>query len=73
MRSPEYIVGNFPSVIEYEIPAYLADYQVKPPGGMPYLKLPADETVYTMWIGTSKPVCITSFWFLTHFDQCFVY
>lgn len=46
------INDNFPSVHEYEIPAYLADSKLSNASG-PFLDIPPSETVYSMWIGTN--------------------
>lgn len=44
--------GLFPSVAQYEVPAFLADkaYSVN---GKPFLNIPQDQTVYAIWIGTN--------------------
>ncbi|EEA28699.1 hypothetical protein TMatcc_002946 [Talaromyces marneffei ATCC 18224] len=47
-----HINGNFPSVLEYEIPAYVADSKYTT-NGTPFLDIPPSETVYSMWIGTN--------------------
>ncbi|PLN85324.1 glycoside hydrolase [Aspergillus taichungensis] len=48
------IDAPFPSVLEYEVPAFLADSKYKaPPSGKKFLDIPADETVYAIWIGTN--------------------
>ncbi|TKA54230.1 hypothetical protein B0A49_12900 [Cryomyces minteri] len=47
------IHANFPSVKEYEIPAFIADSKYVEPNGQKYMKNPADSTVYSMWIGTN--------------------
>jgi hypothetical protein len=44
---------NFPTVKEYEIPAYIADSEYTEPNGKQFLDAPQDETVYAMWIGTN--------------------
>ncbi|CAG5184125.1 uncharacterized protein ALTATR162_LOCUS10923 [Alternaria atra] len=44
---------NFPTVKEYEIPAYIADSEYTEPNGKQFLNAPQDETVYAMWIGTN--------------------
>lgn len=44
---------NFPSVAEYEIPAFLADSEYTTPSGDKFLDIPPEETVYSMWIGTN--------------------
>lgn len=46
------INGNFPSVLEYEIPAYVADSKFTT-NGKSFLNIPPSETVYSMWIGTN--------------------
>ncbi|KAE8359143.1 glycoside hydrolase superfamily [Aspergillus caelatus] len=43
----------YPSVLEYEIPAFLADSQYVDSQGNRFLDIPADETVYAIWIGTN--------------------
>ncbi|KAF2159214.1 carbohydrate esterase family 16 protein [Zasmidium cellare ATCC 36951] len=42
----------YPSVEQYEVPAFLADstYTV---GGKEFLDIPTEDTVYTIWIGTN--------------------
>ncbi|KAF2235564.1 carbohydrate esterase family 16 protein [Viridothelium virens] len=47
------INAPFPSVREYEIPAFIADSQYVEPNGTKFLDIPTDETVYAMWIGTN--------------------
>lgn len=44
--------GDYPSVLQYEVPAYVADSQVVK-DGVPFLDIPPLETVYSMWIGTN--------------------
>ncbi|PYH41065.1 SGNH/GDSL hydrolase family protein [Aspergillus saccharolyticus JOP 1030-1] len=44
----------YPSVREYEVPAFTADaHYTDPTTHQPFLNLPADETVYALWIGTN--------------------
>ncbi|KAE8383318.1 glycoside hydrolase superfamily [Aspergillus bertholletiae] len=43
----------YPSVLEYEIPAFLADSRYVDAQGNRFLDIPADETVYAIWIGTN--------------------
>jgi hypothetical protein len=43
----------FPSVLEYEIPAYLADSEFVDPSGKRFMDIEPNETVYTIWIGTN--------------------
>ncbi|PGH11392.1 hypothetical protein AJ79_04893 [Helicocarpus griseus UAMH5409] len=44
----------FPSVEQYEIPAFLEDaHHTDPATGKPFLNLPRRETVYAIWIGTN--------------------
>ncbi|EED22785.1 GDSL lipase/acylhydrolase family protein [Talaromyces stipitatus ATCC 10500] len=53
--SPRYVPsinGNFPSVLEYEVPAYVADSKFVT-NGSPFLDIPPWGTVYSMWIGTN--------------------
>jgi hypothetical protein len=42
-------------VLEYEVPAYLADskYIVPNTHGQKFLNIPSGETVYSIWIGTN--------------------
>jgi len=57
--TPRYLAvlnGNFPSVLEYEIPAFIADGKVNNIAtGKPYFSpaLTANEAVYAIWIGTN--------------------
>jgi hypothetical protein len=44
---------SYPSVLEYEIPAFLADSKYTTPAGQKFLDIPAAETVYAIWIGTN--------------------
>ncbi|RAH66063.1 SGNH/GDSL hydrolase family protein [Aspergillus aculeatinus CBS 121060] len=45
----------FPSVLDYEVPAFAADAAAytDPPTNKWFLDIPADETVYAIWIGTN--------------------
>ncbi|RAH76820.1 hypothetical protein BO86DRAFT_451402 [Aspergillus japonicus CBS 114.51] len=44
----------FPSVLDYEVPAFTADAAYTDPAtNQPFLNLAADETVYAIWIGTN--------------------
>ncbi|KAE8393090.1 hypothetical protein BDV23DRAFT_180970 [Aspergillus alliaceus] len=43
----------YPSVLEYEIPAFIADNQYIDPQGNRFLDIPPDVTVYAIWIGTN--------------------
>jgi hypothetical protein len=44
----------FPSVLEYEIPAFLADKAyTDPKTTKPFLDIPSNQTVYALWIGTN--------------------
>jgi len=48
------INGYFPSVIDYEVPAFIADKTyIHPENDTAALDVPTDETVYAMWIGTN--------------------
>ncbi|KAJ9307570.1 CAZyme family CE16 [Paecilomyces variotii] len=47
------IKAPFPSVLEYEVPAYIADSKYVTQPGQKFLDIPAQETVYSMWIGTN--------------------
>ncbi|KAH8705196.1 GDSL lipase/acylhydrolase family protein [Talaromyces proteolyticus] len=47
------INGDFPSVVEYEVPAYTADSKAYTSNGRPFLDIPPSETVYSIWIGTN--------------------
>jgi hypothetical protein len=54
--TPHYFASlgrNFPSVEEYEVPAFLADSHYITPSGDRFLDIPPDDTVYAMWIGTN--------------------
>jgi hypothetical protein len=51
-RTFSYINALFPSVLEYEVPAFLADSKYKV-SGKRFLNIPAQETVYSIWIGTN--------------------
>ncbi|WPB01764.1 uncharacterized protein RHO25_006396 [Cercospora beticola] len=43
----------FPSVEEYEVPAFIADSEYVEPNGDKFMINPPDETVYSIWIGTN--------------------
>ncbi|KAE8153549.1 glycoside hydrolase [Aspergillus avenaceus] len=43
----------YPSVLEYEIPAFVADSMYTADDGNPFLDIAEDSTIYTMWIGTN--------------------
>ncbi|KAF9887336.1 hypothetical protein FE257_010331 [Aspergillus nanangensis] len=43
----------FPSVLEYQIPAFLADSHHTSPDGDPFLNIPSPSTVYAIWVGTN--------------------
>ncbi|KAL4894479.1 hypothetical protein BDV59DRAFT_207094 [Aspergillus ambiguus] len=47
------INAPFPSVLEYEVPAYVADSKYKTSSGKKFLDIPPEETVYAIWIGTN--------------------
>ncbi|KKK21719.1 hypothetical protein P175DRAFT_0439380 [Aspergillus ochraceoroseus IBT 24754] len=47
------IDADFPSVLEYEIPAYVADSNHITQRGKKFLDIPSDETIYAIWIGTN--------------------
>ncbi|RDW74437.1 SGNH/GDSL hydrolase family protein [Aspergillus mulundensis] len=47
------INAPYPSVLEYEIPAYLADTKYVDPDGNKLMDINANETVYAIWIGTN--------------------
>lgn len=47
------INAPFPDIQGYELPAYLNDSAYVYPNGTRFLDLPADSTVYAMWIGTN--------------------
>ena len=47
------IDAPFPSVREYEVPAFIADSQYVEPNGTKFLDIPSDETVYAIWDGTN--------------------
>ncbi|KAF2725904.1 carbohydrate esterase family 16 protein [Polychaeton citri CBS 116435] len=52
-RYLESIGANFPTVKEYEVPAWIADTQVIEPDGTKFFSGEAESTVYSMWIGTN--------------------
>ncbi|KAL5336534.1 GDSL lipase/esterase [Aspergillus crustosus] len=43
----------FRSVLEYEIPAYIADSEYVDAAGYRFMDIEPDETVYSIWIGTN--------------------
>jgi hypothetical protein len=45
------INNYFPSVLEYSIPAYVADSNYTTSGGDPFLNIPPTETAYAVWLG----------------------
>ncbi|RAL01420.1 SGNH/GDSL hydrolase family protein [Aspergillus ibericus CBS 121593] len=46
--------GLYPSVLEYQVPAFTADaHYTLPITGENFLSLPPDETIYAIWIGTN--------------------
>lgn len=47
------IDAPFPAVEQYEIPAYIADSKYVYPNGTKFMDDPADETVYSVFIGTN--------------------
>lgn len=47
------IDAPFPSVREYEVPAFIADSKYVEPSGKKFLTLPEKETVYAIWDGTN--------------------
>lgn len=47
------VQAPFPDVQGYEIPAFLADKNITTENGAPFLDVPVEETVYTIWIGTN--------------------
>ncbi|KAL1966150.1 hypothetical protein VTN77DRAFT_4702 [Rasamsonia byssochlamydoides] len=47
------INADFPSVLEYEVPAYIADSKYITPNGTRFLNILPQETVYSIWIGTN--------------------
>ena len=47
------INAPFPSVLEYEVPAYVADSNHLLESGKPFLDISSRDTVYSMWIGTN--------------------
>lgn len=49
----EAIDGPFPSVEQYEIPAYIADSEYVDENGTKFMINPPDETVYSIFIGTN--------------------
>ncbi|CAK4032717.1 carbohydrate esterase family 16 [Lecanosticta acicola] len=48
-----YLQILFPAVQQYEIPAYLADYNYTDPNGQKFMTAPPNETVYSIWIGAN--------------------
>lgn len=52
-REFDTIHAPYPSVLEYEIPAFLADSKYITREGKKFLHLPPKETVYAIWIGTN--------------------
>jgi hypothetical protein len=47
------IDAPFPSVLEYEVPAYIEDSKHVAASGDKFLHIPPHETVYSIWIGTN--------------------
>ncbi|KAL2818159.1 GDSL lipase/esterase [Aspergillus cavernicola] len=47
------INAPYPSLLEYEIPAYIADSKHVTSSGQKFMDAGADETVYAIWIGTN--------------------
>ncbi|OOF92871.1 carbohydrate esterase family 16 protein [Aspergillus carbonarius ITEM 5010] len=46
--------GLFPSVLEYQVPAFTSDAAYTlPTTNEPFLSLPPNETIYAIWIGTN--------------------
>ncbi|PWY75035.1 GDSL lipase/acylhydrolase family protein [Aspergillus heteromorphus CBS 117.55] len=43
----------YPSVLEYQVPAFTADNNYHLPSGQKFLDIPADETIFALWIGTN--------------------
>lgn len=43
-----------PTVREYEVPTYISDSKHTDPEGKKALDIPANETVYSIWIGTNE-------------------
>ena len=57
-RYLEYIGENFPAVLEYEVPAFVADLPATKVNSTPAVqlyspKLTAQDAVYSLWIGTN--------------------
>ncbi|KAL4806248.1 hypothetical protein BDV18DRAFT_160315 [Aspergillus unguis] len=52
-RYYEPIDAPYPSVLEYEIPAYLNDSKYIDPNGTKFMDIAFDETVFAAWIGTN--------------------
>lgn len=52
-RTAAAINADYPSVLEYEVPAYIADSHYITPNGTKFLNIPPEETVYSIWIGTN--------------------
>jgi hypothetical protein len=46
------INADFPAVLQYEVPAYIADSKYYT-NGKKFLDIPAHSTVYSIWIGTN--------------------
>jgi hypothetical protein len=58
------IKAPFPSVLEYEVPAFIADKAVTDPfTDARLLDIPPDRTAYALWIGTND---LGNNAFLTH-------
>lgn len=49
----EGITVKFPSLLEYAVPAYIADSKYVTASGQKFLDIPPEETVYSIWIGTN--------------------
>ncbi|KAL4920686.1 hypothetical protein BDW62DRAFT_176048 [Aspergillus aurantiobrunneus] len=47
------IDAPYPSVLEYEVPAYIADSEYIDPSGNKFMNIEQHETVYALWIGTN--------------------
>ncbi|KAL4782193.1 hypothetical protein BJX76DRAFT_349579 [Aspergillus varians] len=52
-RTYPVINALYPSVLEYEIPAYLADSNYTDCNGERFMDIHSNETVYSIWIGTN--------------------
>ncbi|PYH95491.1 GDSL lipase/acylhydrolase family protein [Aspergillus ellipticus CBS 707.79] len=52
-RTASATVGDYPSVLEYEVPAFIADNKYHLPSGQKFLEIPPEESIFSIWIGTN--------------------